>query len=73
MCIERNKIELSEFEFDTVLKQIKPFLKTKACTVEEITTEVKGVNEDKIIKVVQWLLDNDKLYYDEERKLSWKV
>ena len=72
VCIERNKIELSELEFDIVLKHIKPILKSKSCTVEEITKEVKGVNEDKIIKVVQWLLDNDKLYYDEQQKLSWK-
>ncbi|MBC8489272.1 MAG: RecQ family zinc-binding domain-containing protein, partial [Bacteroidetes bacterium] len=72
VCIERNKIELSELEFDIVLKHIKPILKSKSCTVEEITKEVKGVNEDKIIKVVQWLLDNDKLYYDDQRKLSWK-
>jgi len=72
VCIERNKIELSELEFDIVLKHIKPILKSKSCTVEEIAKEVKGVNEDKIIKVVQWLLDNDKLYYDDQRKLSWK-
>ena len=72
VCIERNKIELSELEFDIVLKHIKPILKSKSCTVEEIAKEVKGVNEDKIIKVVQWLLDNDKLYYDEQRNLSWR-
>ncbi len=72
VCIERNKIELSELEFDIVLKHIKPILKSKSCTVEEIAKEVKGVNEDKIIKVVQWLLDNDKLYYDDQRNLSWR-
>ena len=72
VCIERNKIELSEYEFDIVLKQIKPLLKSKPCTIEELAAEVKGVNEDKIIKVIQWLLDNGKVFYDEQRKLSWK-
>ncbi len=72
VCVERNKIELSELEFDIVLKQIKPILSEKACSLEEIASQVKNVNEDKIIKVVQWLLDNDKLYYDEQKNLSWK-
>jgi len=72
VCVERNKIELSELEFDIVLKQIKPLLLEKPCTLEEIASKVKNVNEDKIIKVVQWLLDNDKLYYDQQQNLSWK-
>lgn len=72
VCVERNKIELSELEFDIVLKQIKPILMEKPCSLEELAGLVKNVNEDKIIKVVQWLLDNDKLFYDQQKKLSWK-
>jgi len=30
------------------------------------------VREDKIIKTVQWLMDNGKLENDEENKLVWK-
>jgi len=73
VCIERNKIELSELEFDTVIKQIKPILHEKPLTIEEIAALVPNVNEDKIIKVVQWLLDNDKLHYNSQQKLQWKV
>jgi len=71
VCIERNKIELSELEFDTVVKHIKPVLHEKSLTIEEIAALVPDVNEDKVIKVVQWLLDNDKLRYDDQRKLLW--
>jgi ATP-dependent DNA helicase RecQ len=73
VCIERNKIELSELEFDTVIKQIKPTLHEKSLTIEEIAALVPNVNQDKVIKVVQWLLDNDKLHYDSQRKLIWKI
>ena len=73
VCIERNKIELSELEFDTVIKQIKPILHEKSLTIEEIAALIPDVNDDKIIKVVQWLLDNDKLNYDSQQKLQWKV
>ena len=72
VCIERNKIELSELEFDTVLDQIKPLLRERPRSLKELAAEVKGANEEKIIKVVQWLLDNDKITYDKTRNLSWK-
>jgi ATP-dependent DNA helicase RecQ len=73
VCIERNKIELSELEFDTVVKKIKPALQVSSLTIEEIAAVVPQVNDDKIIKVVQWLLDNDKLEYNHEHKLKWKI
>ncbi len=73
VCIERNKIELSELEFDTVVKKIKPALLESPVTIEEIASFIPDVNDDKIIKVVQWLLDNDKLNYDSQQKLQWKV
>ena len=73
VCIERNKIELSELEFDTVVKKIKPALLESPLTIEEIASLIPDVNDDKIIKVVQWLLDNDKLNYDSQQKLQWKV
>lgn len=72
VCIERNKIEMSELEFDTVLKYVKPVLVEKACTIEELTFLAKGINVDKVIKVIQWLLDNDKVDYNEEKKIVWK-
>ena len=72
VCIERNKIELSELEFDTVLEKIKPLLKQQPRSIKELADQVKGVNEDKIIKVIQWLLDNDKIMYNKMLELSWK-
>ncbi len=71
VCIERNKIELSELEFDSILQKIKPLLISKPFTMEEIIQEIKNINEDKIINVVQWLLDNDKIVYNQQQKLSW--
>ena len=39
--------------------------------MEEIVNSAGNINEDKLIKVVQWLLDNDKIHYDAEQKLGW--
>ncbi len=72
VCIERNKIELSELAFDNILNQIKPHLVKKPCAVNELVDMIEGVSEDNIIKVIQWLLDNDKLIYNKEKKLLWR-
>jgi ATP-dependent DNA helicase RecQ len=71
VCIERNKIDLSELAFDNILNQIKPHLVKNPCAVNELVELIEGVSEDDIIKVIQWLLDNDKLIYNKEKKLLW--
>ena len=70
VCIERNKIELSELEFDIVVNQIKPFLLEKEHSIEEIVDKIKNVNKDKILKVIQWLLDKNKISYT-DNKIIW--
>ena len=72
VCLQRNKMELSEFEFDIILEKIKPLLQKKACSLQEIADFVKRVNDDKIIKVVRFLLDNDKVRYDKNKKIKWR-
>jgi ATP-dependent DNA helicase RecQ len=72
VCIERNKIELNELEFDTILNSIKPLLKEAHCSIEELAEAVSSVQEDKVIRAVQWLTDNDKIGIDEEKKYFWK-
>ena len=72
VCIERNKIEVNELEFDNILQKIKPILQSQPSFPEEVVANVKGVNEDKILKVIQWLLDNDKIIYNEHKKLAWR-
>ncbi len=72
VCIERNKIELSELEFDNILNQIKPHLIEKPCSVNELAGLIDATSEDDIIKVIQWLLDNGKLIYNKDKKLLWR-
>ncbi len=71
VCLKRNELELSELEFDIVLNQIKPLLTKSAYTIEEIINEVENVNENKIIKVIQWLMDKRKVVYNSNNKLTW--
>ncbi len=73
VCLERNKAEVSAYEFDLVLKEIKPWLQTKSMTVKEILSEIPAaLNEGKVLKVLQWLIDNGKVEtLEEEGRLKW--
>jgi ATP-dependent DNA helicase RecQ len=70
VCLERNKIELSSLEFDNVLDIIKPILTKSDVSIDELI-EKTHFSEEKTVKVLQWLLDNNKIVYTEEKKLRW--
>jgi hypothetical protein len=59
-------------EFNSILEMIKPVLKTKPCSMEDLVVAADPINEDKIIRAVQWLLDNEKITLDKERRLRWR-
>ena len=61
VCIGRNKVELSQLEFDAVINRIKPILKAENCTLENLVERVKDIEEERVIKVVRWLMDINKI------------
>ena len=71
ICIERNKLGLTEMEFDKVVDYIKPFILNESHTLEEVVSVVKGVREDYTLHAIQWLIDNEKIKVDEEQMLKW--
>jgi len=73
ICLERNKIKLSDLEFDSILEIIKPVLMKEEKTLEELVDLISTAPEEKTLKVVQWLLDAEKLCYNKEGKLVWGI
>ena len=71
-CLQRNKLDLSNLEFENVTDQLKNILLKRPVALKELVDAVKNSKEDKTIKVIQWLIDNEKLVYDDENKLFWK-
>ena len=61
VCTGRNKIDLSQQEFDKVLEQIKPILKEQNCSLRELVFQIKNVDEERVIKVIRWLMDINKI------------
>jgi ATP-dependent DNA helicase RecQ len=71
VCTERNKLDLSKMEFDLVAEAIKTELKKQPLNLEQLVDAIKQPN-NKVVKVIQWLLDNQKLHRDESMLLHWK-
>ncbi len=71
VCRERNELDLSKYEFDLILDEVKSALIEKSSDAEEL---VKIINypEDKVVKVMRWLLDHNKIVSDENHILTWR-
>lgn len=72
VCLERNKLELSDIEFSSVSDQIKKILAEQHLTINALVNKITGVREDKVIKVIQWLTENDKIIYNNKNLLEWR-
>lgn len=71
-CRERNKLELSNLEFENVSEQIKNLLQKNPLYLDEVIQSIHNSREDKTIKVIQWLIDNSKITDREDGRLEWK-
>ena len=71
VCRKRNELELSKYEFDLILEEIKKLLSQKQLDASELVKHI-SYPEDKTVKVIRWLLDHGKLNTGDDRKLSWK-
>jgi len=70
ICRDRNKLELSKYEFDLILENIKPKLLEKEMSLEEILQDCKFI-EDKLLKVISWLAENEKIILTKDKKYKW--
>jgi len=70
VCKRRNELGLSKYEFDIILEEIKKILKNENVMLNDLVAKIK-YKSNKVIMVIQWLLDNDKIKYDKNHKLYW--
>ena len=70
-CQERNELELSKYEFDLIIDKIKELVGESPMRPEELASAME-IPTEKSARVIRWLLDHEKLLYDDDRKLLWK-
>lgn len=70
VCMERNELNLSKYEFDVLCEQIKKGL-LEPCFYEELLNRIEGKPEN-AVKVVRWLLENEKIVYRVDNRMEWR-
>ncbi|MDY0101304.1 MAG: ATP-dependent DNA helicase RecQ [Lentimicrobium sp.] len=70
-CVERNKAELSELEFNHISNTIKPMLKVAGCNIQQLVEACPRTSEEKVINAVNWLADNNKIELSEDGLFRW--
>ncbi|OFY37967.1 MAG: recombinase RecQ [Bacteroidetes bacterium RBG_13_44_24] len=71
VCRERNELDLSKYEFDLILDEIKEVLTEQKTDARDLVGKISQP-EEKVIKVLRWLLDHKKIIMDDKHLLSWK-
>jgi ATP-dependent DNA helicase RecQ len=67
VCLERNKLELNDLEFSEIEQQLHSILESKPLSLQEVVYLVKGYKEEKVVKVMDFLLDHGKLVLSEHK------
>ena len=72
-CLSRNKKGISDTEFDEIAQAIKKHLLSKPTTLDELILSIVLFREDKMIKVLQFLSDNNQIAFNENKELYWII
>ncbi len=72
VCTRRNELDLSKYEFDLILDKIKKQLQFNLISMEDLVSNADK-NKEKALKVIQWLLDNNKIIKDTQDLFTWNM
>ncbi len=70
VCLEKNKVELNELEFNSIKELIKSSLFEKPQHIYELVSNIKA-EEEKVISVLRWLLENHNVIRQKDETLTW--
>ncbi|MDQ3190569.1 MAG: RecQ family ATP-dependent DNA helicase [Bacteroidota bacterium] len=70
ICLEAKRAEISTSEFEKISNSIESLLKKTPLPITSLVDSFKDTNEEKIIKAIQWLIDNNKVN-SENNLLHW--
>ena len=72
VCLEENKTTLHTDEFELIAEQIKQLLAVHPLLLNDLVNGITSSNEDKTLRTIQWMIDNNQLSYDQENRLILK-
>ena len=70
-CLERNKADVSDFEFEQIHSEVKVFLTNNTVGLQELIDHIRPSGENKTMRVIEWMIDNEEIRYVEGNRLEW--
>ena len=71
VCMAEKNLGLSSYEFDLAVEEIRDIVLNESLSLEKLVENI-SLEEEKAIRVVQWLLDNDRLTRNQDNTIRWK-
>jgi len=72
VCLEENKQHLNNEEFDSISKQIQQLLAVHPMPLKQLVDAITESTEEKSLKTIQWMLDNNQMEYNQDNLLVLK-
>lgn len=72
VCLDRNKMDLNEIEFDTIKENIRSLLETGPKTLPELVFDTGHYGEDHVLTVIRWLQDKGVIVMDDDQRYRWR-
>jgi len=71
VCLHKEEPDLNKNDYGQIENEIRELLSDSTMSMEELANSVT-LGESKAIRVIRWLLDNDKLILGKDHTLKWK-
>lgn len=72
ICVEKNKLELSEEEFEIIYAWLRDKLRIEQLMPEELLKIKLPARKEKVIQAMGFLIDNKKIIHTTENTLVWR-
>jgi ATP-dependent DNA helicase RecQ len=71
VCMKEKNLGLSSYELDLAVEEIRDIISNESLSLEKLVENI-SLDEDKAIRVVQWLLDNNRLFLKPDNTIGWQ-
>jgi ATP-dependent DNA helicase RecQ len=71
ICLDKNKMDVSELEFDQIVDACKRKLDDEELSLNELIDQLEYFQEEHLVKVLEYLMHEEKII-EESGKLKWK-
>lgn len=71
ICLERNKLAISDHRFDELSERISSTLRTTSLHPDDLASTFVGERTDEVMTVLRWMIDNSIVKENESERLIW--